>query len=102
MRLIKADCFNYKRLRNWVDMDLGAKLICIVGPNEAGKSSFLDALEHLDRDDDYSRQERTRGVATSEIVQVRARFLLDEEDKALLADIPEAASARQLVMWKKT
>lgn len=101
MRLIATDCMNYKRLRTGDEMDLGPSLVCIVGPNEAGKSSFLDAMVHLDHDEEFLPQEKTRGAATSDTIQVRARFLLDDDDKALIADIPEAGGVRQLVQWKR-
>jgi len=101
VRLIEADCMNYKRLRDGVMVDVDPALVCIVGPNEAGKSSFLDALEHLDHNEPYSKQEKTRGTSPGDTIQVRARFLLEEDDKALLQEIPEAKDARHFVIWKK-
>ena len=56
---------------------------------------------HLNHDDAFSNQERTRGAGADSTIQIRARFLLTDEDKELIADIPEAAESRQLVVWKK-
>lgn len=82
-------------------MDVDRDLICVVGPNAAGKSSFLAALTHLDHDEQYSASEITRNQGPKAVTQVGARFVLEDEDKALLADIPEAKNARQFVVWKR-
>lgn len=101
MRLIKADCLGYKRLYNsgWVDLD--PDVVCIVGPNAAGKSSFLNALTHLNDDRAFEPQERTRKNRGRGLVQVRALFVLEPDDRALIADIPEAVALRQVTFFKK-
>lgn len=100
MRLIKVGCEGYKRFRERVEMDVDEKVIAIVGPNEAGKSSWLEALAHLETDEAFSTSVRTRGTRAQP--RVWARFVLDEADKAALADIPEARSVRQFIVTKST
>ncbi len=75
--------------------------MCVVGPNEAGKSSMLDALAHLDNDTAFRPTDRTRGEPGSTIPQVRPRFVLEREDKDTIAEVPEAKGVRQLVIWKQ-
>jgi len=54
VRLIKADCLGYRRFLKVARMDVDRDLICVVGPNAAGKSSFLAALTHLDHDEGFA------------------------------------------------
>jgi predicted ATP-dependent endonuclease of OLD family len=100
MRLIKVGCERYKRFRERVEMDVDEKVIAIVGPNEAGKSSWLEALAHLETDEAFPTSVRTRGTTAQP--KVWARFVLDGADKAALADIPEARSVRQFIVTKST
>jgi putative AbiEii toxin of type IV toxin-antitoxin system len=102
MRLIKAKVSGYKRLARNCQMNLDANPLCIVGPNAAGKSSFLDALMHLNHDGQFDDIERTRvpGGKTLE-PEIEARFLLDEHEIGLMGEIPEAVSIRQFLVTKK-
>jgi predicted ATP-dependent endonuclease of OLD family len=79
-------------------MDLAPRLVSIVGPNAAGKSSFLHALMHLNHDRDFTDAEATRGGGAPYIV---ARFALEKADKDLLRDIPEAKGVRQILVHKE-
>ena len=101
MRLIKAHCLGYKRLHDSGWLDLDPELVCIVGPNAAGKSSFLDALTHLNDDRSFESYERTRKNRGSGIIQVQALFVLESAERDAIADIPEAASLRQVTVFKK-
>lgn len=102
MRLIKAKVQGYKRLAQNCCLNLDADPLCIVGPNAAGKSSFLDALVHLNHDQDFEHDERTR-VPGGKVLdpRVEARFVLDESERAQLDHIPEAAEVRQLLVIKE-
>ncbi|HKI67192.1 MAG TPA: AAA family ATPase [Solirubrobacterales bacterium] len=102
MRLIKAKVSGYRRLARDCEVKLDTDPVCIVGPNAAGKSSFLDSLLHLNHDDGFENSERTRkpdGEAQYPIVE--ARFVLAQEELSLLADIPEASAVRQLLVRKE-
>lgn len=63
-------------------------LVAIVGPNEAGKTSLLEALEHLSRDTGFSAREFSGRRAPGERdgdenpIIINARFELDDEDRA--------------------
>jgi hypothetical protein len=102
MQLMKAKVSGYKRLANDCELNLETDPVCIVGPNAAGKSSFLDALVHLNHPDPFEQTERTRipgGQTLNPVVE--ARFLLDDEERDLLSDIPEAAEVRQFLVIKR-
>lgn len=69
-------------------MNVDGKVIAIVGPNEAGKTSFLDALEHLESEESFEDHELTRRADFSaDHVVVEALYLLDSEDREELAHL---------------
>jgi ABC-type Mn2+/Zn2+ transport system ATPase subunit len=82
-------------------MNVDPRLVCVVGPNAAGKSSFIAALQHLDDDAKFKLVERTRGITTNDVTYVMARFALEAEDREVLSSIPEAASATHALLWKR-
>ena len=50
LRLERLEVKGYRRLLD-VKVNLAGKIIAIVGPNEAGKTSLLHALARLDKGD---------------------------------------------------
>ena len=89
MRLIKAEISGFGRLAN-VKVNLDNKVIAVVGPNEAGKTTLLKALAYIDNGESLSVTERSRGVqpeiADNHVV-VRTQYLLSDEDRAELTDL---------------
>ena len=81
-------------------MDVDGKLIAIIGPNEAGKSSLLEALEWLSDETPAQERQRTRHLPSPKTF-VWARFVLEEADREALSGVPEAAGVRQLVITKE-
>jgi hypothetical protein len=101
MRLIKANVSGYKRLAEDCELNLDTDPVCIVGPNAAGKSSFLDALTHLNDGKRFADAEKTREPGGGRLEpNIEARFELDEEDRELLAAIPEASEVTQFFVIK--
>jgi predicted ATP-dependent endonuclease of OLD family len=47
MDLIWVEIQGYKRFEEPAKMNLEGRLVALTGPNEAGKSSFLFAIRHL-------------------------------------------------------
>src|SRR5690348_12995067 len=88
LRLISLHVKEYRRLVD-VKVNLAGRLIAIVGPNEAGKTSLLDALARLNSGEAVPPQDvcRANRPADPETVYLTADYALDEEDQRSLADL---------------
>jgi len=94
VRLLKVDIYGFRRLVD-VTINLDGHVIAVVGPNESGKSSLLDALYEFEDTASVRRADRARAKKmTDESTFMRAHYLLDEADRAALKDIPEAKDIR--------
>jgi energy-coupling factor transporter ATP-binding protein EcfA2 len=101
VQLTEAEVSGYRRFSAKSLMDLSGFLVCIVGPNAAGKSSFLDALIRFNTSDDFGDTERTRTEGGGQVsTSLRALFDLDGDDRAVLSNIPEAAGGKTLEVFK--
>jgi len=101
MRLVWFILHGYKRFEGETHVHLDGRLIAVSGPNEAGKSSLLDALTHLSHEGRISARELTRRTAIpDEQVILRARFLLDAEDIAAVSDLQGGSKTRWLTVEK--
>jgi ABC-type Mn2+/Zn2+ transport system ATPase subunit len=63
-----------------------------VGPNEAGKSTILEAMLSLDEDEPFTDRERTRESGGP--TRVEAGYVLDDADRDALADIHGGSKVR--------
>lgn len=97
MKLIKARVQNYRSIKDTGEFDIEELKTILVGPNEAGKTVLLKALQQLNRPEgvkgfdiirDYPRSLyndiTTKKVDPTEVEIVRGYFKLDEEDKKLI------------------
>lgn len=81
MRLISVEIDGYKRFSSKSKINVDGKLISIVGPNEAGKTSVLEAIRLL-RDSEpvqYEFLSRRLDIEEGHVV-VKALFLLEPDD----------------------
>jgi predicted ATP-dependent endonuclease of OLD family len=106
MLLTKVTLNGYKRFRNETSMSMDGKLIAIIGPNEAGKSSFLKALQHLNHHDPFTNtggtRELTRGLALSgKHAVIQATFLLEQQDLDAISNVEGAANLRWFKVSKR-
>jgi energy-coupling factor transporter ATP-binding protein EcfA2 len=77
-----------------------AKLVCLIGANEAGKSTVLDALEFAQEGGEFQLADRTRGEALpSDRRVVELRFRLDDADRAAVSTVPRDPGGPQEVRW---
>lgn len=96
----KVTITGYKRFKN-SNVLLDRKLIAFVGPNEAGKSSFFNALLSIENTERYENNELTRGSNFADddtIIQVD--YLLNSEEKELLTKFNGIGNIRFYSLWK--
>lgn len=97
MKLIKARIQNYRSIKDTGEFDVEELKTIMVGPNEAGKTVILQALQKLNRPNgvdgfdeirDYPRSlynDITTGKIKAENIEVvRGYFKMDDEDKKVL------------------
>jgi predicted ATP-dependent endonuclease of OLD family len=102
MRLVSAYCKSYRRFHDTAEMNLDPRLVCIVGPNAAGKSSFLRALTRLNDEYDgvdFDGVDHTRSHA-GERIEVGVRYKLQAEDRAAISEVLEARNPTHLKVRK--
>lgn len=89
VRLMKVEFKGFKRLRE-TSCNFDGRLIALIGPNEAGKSSVLSALDwHCNGERALLPHERSRDLQVpDEENVVRVTYLLDDDDKAKLTELP--------------
>ncbi|MGB2528371.1 AAA family ATPase [Flagellimonas sp. SN16] len=110
MRLVKARVQNYRSIVDTGEFEIEELKTIMVGPNEAGKTVLLKALQQLNRPKevkgfdvirDYPRSlynNITTGKVKPENVEVvRGYFKLDEDDKA---KIPSEFHGCTYVTWR--
>ena len=77
MRLVWLYLYGYRRFEE-AKINLDAPVIALVGPNEAGKSSILDALLEIGNSDKFEERDFTRDYDRKDHI-LKAMFLLDKK-----------------------
>ncbi|MDA0266905.1 MAG: AAA family ATPase [Cyanobacteria bacterium] len=93
----------YKRF-NKVTLNTFGKTIAITGPNEAGKSSILQALTYLNSDRKFLPSVLNRSMQSTlndEDIIIEAAFLLDDTDREALAEIYEGTKVKWFYIKKQ-
>lgn len=99
MRLSNIEVHGYGRFEN-ATCNVDGKVIALIGPNEAGKSSLLRALEWLTSSDALPASAKNRiNPPTDDEAIVRATYILDQDDLALIRalDIDPAQNLQKYV-----
>lgn len=97
MRLLKIRLTNYRRFVEECSLEVNERLIALVGPNEAGKSSILDALELLGSRTPPTGKDASRSSSGAALVE--GLYALDDTDRAELADFHQGSAVGQV--WVK-
>jgi predicted ATP-dependent endonuclease of OLD family len=104
MKMVALRVSGYRRFEEESTLDLTPRVVALVGPNEAGKSSLLDAMENITdpapvrefRAAEFTNREQPDGEDTI----LSALFELEAADQKALADIPGASQIRLLRRWR--
>lgn len=102
MRLVTAKIRGVGRLVD-TTIKLDQKLVAIVGPNEAGKSTLLKALSLVEADHPLPLHERSRGgtpVADTDNV-VTLTLVVEDDDREGLADLKLAEGPQQFLVHRR-
>lgn len=89
VRLTKAEFSGFGRLAN-AQINLDHKVVAVVGPNEAGKTTLLKALAYIDNGESLTVVQRSRGLPDDipdDHVVVRVQYRLDKDDQAATAHL---------------
>lgn len=80
MELFQVELTGFKKFKDKTTLKTRGKIIAILGPNEAGKSSLLRALNLLDVNEAYAAHERSKEIEGNYPI-VKATYLLSPEDR---------------------
>jgi energy-coupling factor transporter ATP-binding protein EcfA2 len=101
MKLADAWIHGYRRFGGATPHRLrgDAKLVCLIGANEVGKSTILAAMELAQGQAAVEPADRSRGEAVPDDLEVvRLRYRLDDADRQSIAHVPSDADPHT-VRW---
>lgn len=81
MELLSLTLTGYKRFKATTSLQTNGKLIALLGPNESGKSSLLDAIAHLAHGEAISLDEQSRDIDPNNL-KIVGQFFLNESELA--------------------
>jgi predicted ATP-dependent endonuclease of OLD family len=103
MRLRSVSVERYKRFESRSALTVDSPLIAIVGPNEAGKTSLLAAMEHLSRDVTFDRIEFTdRQPPDGNPYIVFAEYEIEPADREATGDLLDAKTPYVFTLGKRS
>jgi hypothetical protein len=104
VRLTKIEFHGYKRLADTA-CNVDGRLVAFLGPNEAGKSSILEALRWLSDTESGELEGRFRSRALGPLPPsqriITVQFALDDDDRAALADLDTDDRPRYYIRSKR-
>ncbi|MGF1235748.1 AAA family ATPase [Streptomyces sp. 2-6] len=100
MRLHSAIFANFRRLRDESSLIIDDPLVALVGPNEAGKTSILQAIEKCAKKIYFTASDVSKGVDSGSLRDplVRLKFILEEDDLAAIQGIPHSETPKWLIL----
>ena len=98
MELKHAEIYCYRRFADSTNVRLNENLIAVIGTNEAGKSSFLDALEELNDNEPISDYNSTRDKNCEP--EISATFNINDHEREELSSIEGADNITEWTLTK--
>ncbi|POG56246.1 AAA family ATPase [Haloferax marisrubri] len=98
MELIGVNVQGFRRFKDPTSVRLLENLIALIGQNESGKTSFLDALEELNSEDEIEAQNQTRRVDIT--TKIDATFSLEDEDYRDLKPVENSEEIKKCTFTK--
>lgn len=100
MRLLCITVSGFRRFAESNSVRLFESVIALVGPNEAGKSSFLTALAQLATDEPINIRDRTRRTELE--TKISGLFELDDDDKDAIKGLGITLTTNKCVLSKSS
>jgi energy-coupling factor transporter ATP-binding protein EcfA2 len=82
MELFSFTLQGHRRFKDQCTLRTNGKLVALIGPNESGKTTLIDALDDFDRDEPTKPAEFSRGRPQDKW-RVTCKFLLNDEELTL-------------------
>jgi len=92
MELVSVKVEGYRRFSKPSELELSGRVVALVGPNEAGKSSLLQAVKNFASDDEMPDQFKSR-VGDAEPT-IEAFYFLEDSDRNAIAEFEGGGSVR--------
>ena len=102
MRMVRFAVRGFRRFED-AEVNLDAPVVALVGPNESGKTTLLDALVHLGNlgNQVFDVRDQTRDLTLNGRV-LEALYRLDDDDRAAIAaEAPRAPEVRWFRVWRE-
>ncbi|MEF9882703.1 AAA family ATPase [Streptomyces sp. P9-A4] len=100
MRLHSATFTNFRRFAGENSLIIDDPITALVGPNEAGKTSILDAILRGAARTKFDSSDFTRGIEQSDSTKPRVelKFVIESDDLKEIADIPHGNPPKWLIV----
>lgn len=98
MQLIGVEVQGFRRFGDLVSVRLLEDLVAVVGQNESGKTSLLEAIEEFNTQEEIAKRNQTRRLDTPTVIQ--ATFRLEKSDWKELQHIDGGESIETCVLSK--
>lgn len=97
MRLHSVEFENYRRFRQKSSLIVDDPIVALVGPNEAGKTSILNAITKGVDKNSFDVSDISQGVAdVGPNPLATFKFLLEDDDLAIISEIPHSETPKWL------
>jgi predicted ATP-dependent endonuclease of OLD family len=92
MRLVRIRIEGYRSIREPLDVVLDAKVTVLLGANDHGKTNFLEAVAHLNIDQEFQEEDLNwdRASQTADYPAITYTLLLAEDERAELSRLNAA------------